>query len=136
MESTGTRNFFFEVFYDGECPLCRREIDLLRGRDGAQRIRFTNIADPGFDPAPLGVSWEALMTPIHGRLPNGDLVEGVEVFRQLYAAVGFEHLVSASRLPGLKQLLDAGYTLFARNRLRLTGRCNDACELPARPGAV
>ena len=136
MESTQRRNFVFEVFYDGECPLCRREIDLLRGRDRAQRIRFTNIADPAFDPAPLGVSWEALMKRIHGRLPNGDLVEGVEVFRQLYAAVGFENLVRASRLPGLKQLLDAGYTLFAQNRLRLTGRCNDACELPARPGAI
>lgn len=136
MESTGTTNLVFEVFYDGECPLCRREIGLLQRRDGAQRIRFTDIADPAFDPAPLGVSWEALMKRIHGRLPNGDLVEGVEVFRQLYAAVGFERLVRASRLPGVKQLLDAGYALFAQNRLRLTGRCNEACELPGRPGAV
>jgi predicted DCC family thiol-disulfide oxidoreductase YuxK len=69
---------------------------------------------------------------IHGRLPDGTLVEGVEVFRRLYAAVGLGILVAATRLPGIAQLLDLGYRWFAKNRLRLTGRCADgACELPA-----
>ncbi|HET9929750.1 MAG TPA: DUF393 domain-containing protein, partial [Polyangiaceae bacterium] len=85
---TPTPEFLFEVFYDGDCPLCVREIAMLRRRDKAQRIRFTNIAEPEFDPSALGVTWETLMKRIHGRLPNGELVEGVEVFRQLYAAVG------------------------------------------------
>lgn len=136
MQTSPEPDFLFEVFYDGDCPLCLREIEMLRRRDKTQRVRFTNIADPEFDPAPLGVSWEALMKRIHGRLPNGALVEGVEVFRHLYAAVGFERLVRASRLPGVTQLLDAGYAVFARNRLRFTGRCEGACEVPPRPRAA
>lgn len=122
----------FEVFFDGDCPLCIREIAMLKRLDVLGRIRFTDIASPTFDPASLGVSWETLMKKIHGRLPSGELVEGVEVFRTLYAAVGFERLVRLSRLPGIAQALDASYELFAKNRLRLTGRCEGACELPAR----
>lgn len=62
---------------------------------------------------------------------------GVEVFRRLYAAVGFGPLAALTRLPGVAQLLDLGYRWFAKNRLRLTGRCADgACELHLRPTRV
>jgi predicted DCC family thiol-disulfide oxidoreductase YuxK len=127
-------NFDIEVFYDGACPLCMREIRMLRGRDRRQRIRFVDIAADGFDAASVGLTWEALMDRIHGRLPDGTLVEGVEVFRRLYGAVGFGRLVALTRLPGITQLLDIAYHAFARNRLRLTGRCADgACELHTKP---
>ena len=72
------------------------------------------------------------MASIHGRLPDGTVIEGVEVFRQLYAAVGLGPMVSLSRAPGISGALDAAYSIFARNRLRLTGRCDgDACQLPS-----
>jgi predicted DCC family thiol-disulfide oxidoreductase YuxK len=41
--------FEIEVFYDGACPLCLREINLLRRRDRKHAIRFTDIAAVGFD---------------------------------------------------------------------------------------
>ena len=123
-----------EVFYDGDCPLCRREIAFLERRDQAGRIRFTNIADPAFDARALGRPFADLMAEIHGRLPDGTWLRGVEVFRRLYAAVGFGPLVWATRLPGIRLLLDLGYRLFARNRLRLTGRCQaNGCPGPSRP---
>jgi predicted DCC family thiol-disulfide oxidoreductase YuxK len=125
--------FEIEVFYDGACPLCTREIDMLRRKDHARKIRFTDIAAPGFDAASVGVSWPTLMERIHGRLPDGTLIEGVEVFRRLYAAVGFGSLVAATRLPVVTQLLDLSYRVFAKNRLKFTGRCtDDAC--PAHRG--
>jgi predicted DCC family thiol-disulfide oxidoreductase YuxK len=81
------------------------------------------------------VPWDDLMASIHGRLPDGKIVKGVEVFRRLYAAVGFAPLVVLTRLPGISHLLDLAYRWFAKNRLRLTGRCNDrACSTPARAG--
>jgi hypothetical protein len=92
-------DFDIEVFYDGACPLCMREIRMLRGRDRRQRIRFVDIAADGFDAASVGLTWGTLMDRIHGRLPDGTLVEGVEVFRRLYAAVGFGPLVGV-RPPG------------------------------------
>jgi predicted DCC family thiol-disulfide oxidoreductase YuxK len=115
--------FQVEVFHDGACPLCAREVGMLRRLDRHGRIRFTDIAAPGFDAAALGLPWESLIRRIHGRLPDGTFVEGLEVFRRLYAAVGFSKLVSVSRLPGVSQILNLAYELFARNRLRVTGRC-------------
>jgi predicted DCC family thiol-disulfide oxidoreductase YuxK len=123
-----------EVFYDGDCPLCRREIDMLKRWDKNQRILFTDIAAPGFDPALLGKSHEELMAQIHGRLPTGEWIIGVEVFRQLYSAVGWNWIVRWTRLPVVRQILDWAYQFFARYRLRLTGRCEAGrCSIPQVP---
>jgi predicted DCC family thiol-disulfide oxidoreductase YuxK len=122
-----------EVFYDGACPLCLREIEMLRHRDKKQRILFTDIAAAGFDASTISVPWATLMERIHGRLPDGTVIEGVEVFRRLYSAVGFGPLVAVTRLPLVTQLLDLSYRTFAKNRLRLTGRCSDAACPAHRP---
>ncbi|MCA9609543.1 MAG: DUF393 domain-containing protein [Myxococcales bacterium] len=121
--------FDVEVFFDGACPLCRREIAMLRALDRRGRIRFTDIAAPTFDATALGSSYATLMERIHGRLPDGTMIEGVEVFRRLYGAVGFGPLVWLSRLPPLTQLLDLAYEVFAAHRLRWTGRCDDTCAV-------
>ena len=119
-----------EVFYDGDCPLCVREIKMLHWMDRKNRIRFTDIADPSFRPADYGKTMQEFMDEIQGRLHDGTWIIGVEVFRRLYAAVGFGPVVWLSRLPGVTHGLDLGYRIFARNRLRLTGRCNaGTCEV-------
>ncbi len=71
-----------------------------------------------------------LMARIHAQLPDGQFIEGVEVFRRLYSAVGFGSIVSLTKIPGISHLLDFGYSVFAKNRLKLTGRCDDkGCEM-------
>lgn len=128
-------DFDVQVFFDGACPLCAREIAMLRALDRRGRVRFTDIAGAGFDPLPLGRSMGELMAEIQARLPDGTWVSGVEVFRRLYSAVGLSWAVAPTRLPGISQALDAGYRLFAKNRLRLTGRCEDGvCAVE--PGAA
>jgi len=136
MNPTAESDWQFEVFYDGECPLCMREISMLMRMDERHAIRFTDIARPGFDPRDLGLDADAMMKKIHGRLPTGAIVEGVEVFRRLYDAVGFHRIVRATRVPGVSHLLELGYRVFAKNRLRLTGRCVDgACAVPEKKAA-
>lgn len=120
-----------EAFYDGDCRLCLREVNWIRRLDREGRILFTDIADPQFDAAELGKRHDELMAEMHARLPNGEWITSVEVFRRLYAAVGFGWLVWPTRLPVVSQLLDVAYRLFAKNRLKLTGCChpdNDLCK--------
>jgi len=119
----GNPDWQVEVFYDGDCPLCLREINALRRMDRRGRIRFTNIAASSFRPGDFGIEMVDFMSEIHGRLPDGTWIRGVEVFRQLYTAVGWAGVVGLTRLPVVSGLLDRLYKVFARNRLRLTGRC-------------
>lgn len=103
---------------------------MLRRLDRRGRIQFTDIAADGFDATRYGKTHAELMASIKGRSADGEWLDGVEVFRQLYGAVGFGPLVALTRLPGVRHGLDAGYRVFSRNRLRLTGRCDDACSVP------
>ena len=121
-----------EVFYDGACPLCMREIRMLMRKDRKARIEFTDIAAPGFSAEVYGTTYADMMARIQGRLADGSWIEGVEVFRQLYTAIGFGWIVAVTRAPGISHLMRLGYHLFAKNRLRLTGRCDaDGCAIPA-----
>jgi predicted DCC family thiol-disulfide oxidoreductase YuxK len=123
MTDVASGPFEVEVFFDGGCPLCVREIKFLRRWDRLGKIQFTDIDAPDFQSSNVGKSYDELMAKMHGRLPDGTWIQGVEVFRKLYAAVGFGPVVVLSRLPIVSQILDLGYFLFAKNRLRLTGRC-------------
>lgn len=119
-----------EVFYDGDCPLCLREIKMLRWLDRRKRIRFTDIAASDFSAEEYGKTMDDFMNEIRGRFPSGEWIVGVEVFRQLYSAVGFKLFVWPSRMPGVSHLLDLSYRIFAKHRLRLTGRCTtQTCEV-------
>ena len=123
-------DYQIEVFYDGDCPLCIREINMLRNMDKHRRIKFTDISSSEFDITCVNLTMQMLMDRIHGRLPDGTLIEGVEVFRQLYSAVGFTWIVKLTRIPGISHLLDWGYRIFAKNRLKWTGRCADgSCKV-------
>jgi predicted DCC family thiol-disulfide oxidoreductase YuxK len=124
--------FDIEVFYDGACPLCAREIRMLRGVDRRQRIRFTDIADDRFDAREVGAPLGVLAARIHGRLPDGRMIEGVEVFRRMYAAVGFPRLVAMTRWPVVAPALEIAYGVFARYRRRLTGQCSGGTCAPGR----
>lgn len=126
-------DYAIEVFFDGGCPLCVREMGLLRRWDRRQRIRFVDIDAPGFEAGRYAKTQEELMARMHGRLPDGTWLQGVEVFRRLYSELGFAPVVALSRLPGVSQLLDGAYWLFASNRLRLAGRCGGGtCAAPSR----
>ena len=121
------QEFEVEVFFDADCPLCRKEIGFLRRWDRHRRIRFTDIAAVDFDAAAVGIPYDRLMAEIHARLPDARWIRGVEVFRRLYSAIGLRWIVAATRWPGLSQIVDVGYRVFARNRLKWTGRCTAAC---------
>jgi predicted DCC family thiol-disulfide oxidoreductase YuxK len=130
MHETSDSDWTVEVFYDGDCPLCLREINLLKWLDRRKLVRFTDISAPEFSAQDYGKTADEFMSEIHGRLPDGQWIIGVEVFRRLYSAVGFKSFVWITRLPLISHGLDLGYRVFAKNRLRLTGRCTaETCEV-------
>lgn len=133
------------LLYDGACPLCRREVNLLEQRDrrrhGDQpRLRFVDIDAPGYDPATCaGIDYATAMGRIHAIGADGSVLRDVAVFRRAYELVGLGWLYAPTSWPLVAPLVDLAYGLWARWRLRLTGRpsledlCgrrDGACGLP------
>jgi predicted DCC family thiol-disulfide oxidoreductase YuxK len=122
-----------KVLFDGACPLCRREAAIWQRLDrGRGRIGLVDIASTDFQAAEHGISRAQAMAEIHGILPSGAVVRGMEVFRRAYAAVGLGWVLAPTAWPLLRPLFDRAYRWFAQNRLWLTRRsalCTNACAL-------
>ncbi len=123
MRSRDEQHQEMEVFYDGDCPVCSREVGFLRRQERLNSVRFVDITSLGDRASErAGRSQEQLMERIHGRMADGTVIEGVEVFRRLYDQMGWRVLVAPTRWPVLRQISEAAYGWFARNRRRITGR--------------
>lgn len=139
------------MLYDGDCPLCMKEVDFLRNRDkDAGKIDFVNISDPAYNPDDnAGVTFEQAMGHIHGITREGRVVKGVEVFQKLYEAVDLGWVYAVTKWKPVYNVAEAVYGFWAKYRLPLTGRpaleqvlesrkneglgCGDedtACEIP------
>tara|TARA_A200000159_G_scaffold164552_2_gene194689 strand:- start:685 stop:1020 length:336 start_codon:yes stop_codon:yes gene_type:complete len=96
-----------KVYYDESCYVCSLEINALRKRGESCGIEFVDISSPDF--ASGDRDFESEMRGEFG----GKETVGVETFRLMYEKMGFKKLVLFSRLPGIKQMTNLGYYIFA-----------------------
>lgn len=123
-ETQSNHSWKIKLLYDGECPLCVREVKFLRKTDAGRGIvNFVDIADPNYNPdANGGVDFAAAMGRIHGVLPNGTVIKNVEVFRRVYEELGMGWVYAITKLPAIANIADIIYGIWADWRLQLTGR--------------
>ena len=120
--SHGTNAYPLTVYFDGECPICRREIDLMKIFNRRERLQFIDFSTSSYRPTDHGLNQCDLGRVIHARWSDGTLISGVEVFRETWEAIGLGFLARISRRPIINKLLVKAYAWFARNRLWLTRR--------------
>lgn len=115
-----------KLLYDGECPLCVREVNFLTKRNaGRGLVAFVDIAADDYTPLLHGgVDYETAMGRIHAVLPDGTLVQNVEVFRRVYETLGMGWVYAATKLPIVGAIANFLYGIWADLRLSLTGRPN------------
>jgi predicted DCC family thiol-disulfide oxidoreductase YuxK len=123
-----------KLLYDGECPLCLREVNFLKKRDaGRGAIAFVDIADDNYAPAEHGgIDYETAMGRIHAILPDGTILQNLAVFRRLYEILGLGWLYAATKWPVIGPLANLVYEIWADWRLALTGRSNLATVVSQR----
>lgn len=114
------------IYYDGQCPACRREVGFYRRRDKAGRLAWRDVAGSEGELAALGISPEAALARIHAWRADGTILAGADVFVAIWRRVpGLGWLGALAAPRPVRAVLERGYRVFARNRYRLTGRCRD-----------
>ncbi|CAI5468423.1 unnamed protein product [Closterium sp. Yama58-4] len=90
-----------KLLYDGDCPICMREVDFLQGRNKEfGTLKFVDIAASDYSADEhAGVAYEAAMGEIHGIRRDGTIVTGVEAFREFYEAVGLGWVYAITKIP-------------------------------------
>lgn len=120
-----------QIFYDGACPLCRREAAVYRRRAPADAAQFVDIAAPGFDAGAHGLDSRAVNREIHARTRDGRTVTGVDALAEMWRLLpSTRWLARLTTVPGVRQVMQAGYVVFARLRPYLPGRTQVACRAP------
>jgi predicted DCC family thiol-disulfide oxidoreductase YuxK len=101
------------VFYDGGCPLCRREIDFYRRLVGAEAISWVDLsAEETETPAP-GLTREAALARFHVRRGDGALVSGAAALAELWQALpNFRMAGRIAAIWPLTPLLELAYRAF------------------------
>lgn len=109
----------FTLLYDGDCPICQKEVAWLRQRNKQGRLGFQDIHADNFEPSYVNKTIAQLMAEIHGLDADGTVIKGMPVFRATYTAVGLGWLMAPTGWPLLSPVFDALYAWFARHRLSL-----------------
>jgi predicted DCC family thiol-disulfide oxidoreductase YuxK len=104
-----------QVFYDGACPICSREISFYRSLRGAGAIIWTDLSGAGQSELPRSIERIYALRRIHAIDANGQVVSGARVFSLIWSALPqFRLLGFVSRLPLVNGALDVLYWAFLK----------------------
>lgn len=108
------------VWHDGGCPLCRREIALMRRLDRGGRITFIDATGAdGADAAACPLDRADLLARFHA-MEDGRLLSGAAAFAAMWRAIPvLRPLGLIARHDGVLALLERGYLHFLKIRPRL-----------------
>ena len=124
------------VFYDGSCPLCRREIAHYRRLDSAERLCWVDAANEPEALTRHSLSLEQAMAELHVLDAAGRWQRGVDAFLVIWQHLpAYRWLAKLVTILGLRRPLGFAYRHFAAWRYRQhceTGSCTTRAGVPGR----
>jgi predicted DCC family thiol-disulfide oxidoreductase YuxK len=75
------------VYFDGSCPLCRREIGFYKNSAGADQIRWEDISRVLDGQVAGDLSCQQAMARFHVRATDGSLKSGAAAFVELWLSL-------------------------------------------------
>ena len=101
------------VWYDGGCPLCRREIGMMRRWDRNNAIDFVDIAS---DDSACPIDCATLLARFHA-VEDGRLLSGAAAFAAMWRAIPrLRPIGMAACVPVVLAVLEQLYVVFLRFR--------------------
>lgn len=112
-----------QVYYDGKCGLCRREIDFYRRRADDGSIEWIDVTNPRLKLNTTGLSDKDLLMHLH--VFSGEQVyRGVDAFIEIWMRVpGWNTLANIVARQPFRWIAECCYEIFARVRFKLYPHC-------------
>lgn len=104
------------IFYDGTCPLCVAEMDMLRELDTNRDIQLEDIYAADFEDRFPDIDTQKANRYLHGMKADGSMLFGLDVTAKAWTLVGQKQWISILRWPVIRWFSDLAYLFFARNR--------------------
>ncbi len=105
------------VYFDGACPLCRREIALYQRASGGERVDWVDAS--ACPPSALGgdLPRDAALSRLHVRLGDGSLVSGAAAFAAIWARLpSYSWLAALAAWRPARTAMEIAYAGFLRLR--------------------
>ncbi len=109
-----------QLYYDASCGLCRKEIEHLRSRLEPQ-VQLVDISAQDFQ-LPQGYSLEDMLTRTH-YFDGQTMHIGFNATMAYWHAAGLRKTVALLSLPGISQIVNFTYNLWAKWRRRNSSSC-------------
>lgn len=124
-------NFDLNVYYDGLCPLCTKEIDIYREKTGSDKINFIDISKPNFNALEEGLDPSRVQKYFHVKKKDASVLTGVDAFIAIWECLDiWRPLQTFAKSTITRPFFDIGYIVFAKVRpiFRRSECENGVCE--------
>ena len=115
------------VFFDGACPLCRREIGFYQRRHSLSDVSWVDVSDCSQSDLPNGLTREQVLARFHVILPDDSVHSGPRGFGVIWTRMkGFSWLGKMLQLDGLQpvlELLYRGFLIVRSKTVQRMSRC-------------
>ena len=107
----------FTVYFDGDCPICSREIATYRRSRGGETIDWIDASHCEAAALSGDLDRAAALQRFHVRGPDGTLISGAAAFVEIWKRLpAFSRLARLCSGPRVLAILDALYGGFLRLR--------------------
>ena len=111
------------IFFDGGCPLCKREVDFLKSKNQSGCLNFIDINSTDFSlDIKYGFTYKQAMERIHALKSDGSVIKDIKVFQEAYSLIGLGWIYAPTKLPILDKIIEFIYGVWAKYRLKITFR--------------
>lgn len=116
------RNESPQLLYDAACPVCRREIALVRRL--TRRVTFVDVHQLSPSAYPAGTTEPELLLDLHLVWPDGHIDKGLDANIRLWQQTPLGWLWQAFRLPMVRPIAERVYRRWADRRYTNMGYCS------------
>ena len=111
------------IFFDGECPLCMREVNFLRSRNQKNYLKFIDISSSDFSLYfNYEINYKQAMERIHALKSDGSVIKDIKVFQEAYNLIDLGWIYAPTKIPIFDKFIEFIYRIWAKYRLKITFR--------------